>query len=630
MAVLGRRRGKLAVPKLEPRLTALTIFMMLVMGGVALRLYYLQVIETQQLADLADRNRIRVLREPASRGLIFDRRHRVLVDTRPSFDAVIVPEDAQNLSTTVRNLERYLGDDHAEDKITQAQDDDRPAFDPVTIQERLTWDQVVALETHQLDLPGVSVQVTPRRRYIYGAFASHLLGYVGEVNEQELRKTPGYHMGDEIGKFGLERGWEGYLRGVSGSQEMEVDAVGRRLRVLNETPEKPGASVILTIDADLQATAEQALGNQAGAVVAIDPRTGEILAMASHPTFDPNQFATGLTGPQWRQLINDSTHPLEDRTIQGVYPPGSTFKIVDSIAGLAEHTLTKQTSFHCAGGIWYGNREYRCWRKQGHGTISLINAIIESCDVYFYNVGERLGVDRIAYWAHQLGLGVSTDIPLAHEKTGTIPSTAWKERRFHERWYPAETLSVAIGQGYVAATPLQMAQLAAEVASNGIRYKPHFVKEIEGLDGQPIKTYEPEVAQRIPLTADQWQIVRAGMCGVVNSPMGTARKAAIPGIEVCGKTGTAQLVKEAAGTRTKEEDIPWRYRDHAWFIAYAPGNDPRIAVACVIEHGGHGGSVAAPVIRAVMMKYFQLYPLNQPIPAGSLAKLAMPEKINGD
>jgi len=630
MAVLGRRRGKLAVPKLEPRLAALTIFMMLVMGAVALRLYYLQVIDTQQLADLADRNRIRVRRLPASRGLIFDRRHRVLVDTRPSFDAVVVPEDAQNLSSTVRNLQRYLGDDHAEEKITQAQDDGRPAFDPVTIKERLTWDQVVALETHQLDLPGVSVQVTPRRRYLYGPFASHLLGYVGEVNEQELKKVPNYHMGDEIGKFGLERGWDDFLRGVSGNQEIEVDAVGRRLRVLTETPEKPGASVILTIDLDLQQVAEQALGNQAGAVVAIDPRTGEILAMASHPTFDPNEFASGLTGPQWRQLITNPTHPLEDRSIQGAYPPGSTFKVVDTIAGLEEHLLTRLTAFHCAGGIWYGNREYRCWRKQGHGTISLVNAIIASCDVYFYNVGERLGVDRIAAWAHRLGLGVESGIPLAHEKTGTIPSSAWKQRRFHERWYPAETLSVAIGQGYVATTPLQMAQLAAEVAANGIRYKPHFVKRIEALDGRATKTYEPEVEARIPLTAEQWQLVHAGMCGVVNSPMGTARKAAIPGIEVCGKTGTAQIVKEAAGARTKEEDIPWRYRDHAWFIAYAPGNDPRIAIGCVIEHGGHGGSVAAPVVRAVMERFFQLYPPNQPLPAGSLARLVTNVKENGD
>jgi penicillin-binding protein 2 len=630
MAVLGRRQGKLAIPKLEPRLTALSILMMLVLGAVALRLYYLQIIETNQMVSLADRNRIRIRRIPASRGLIFDRRHRVLVDTRPSYDAVLVPEDLRNHAATIHKLEQFIGGDHVEDKISQAEDDGLPSSEPVTVRERLTWDQVVAIETHQLDLPGVSIQVTPRRRYIYGPLAAHLLGYVGEVSETELKKLPGYHMGDEIGKFGLERGWEGYLRGASGDQEIEVDAVGRRLRVLNETPEKPGASVILTLDLDLQEAAEEALGNQVGALVAIDPRTGEILAMVSHPSFDPNEFASGLTAVQWRQLMGDSTHPLEDRVIQGAYPPGSTFKLVDTIAGMEDRVLTRTTAFHCAGGLWYGNREYRCWRKQGHGTISLVNAIIASCDVYFYNVGERLGVDRIADWAHKLGFGVPTGIALAHEKTGTIPSTAWKERRYHERWYPAETLSVAIGQGYVAVTPLQLAQLAAEVAEGGIRYRPHFVKRIEALDGSTVKAYEPEVEARIPLTPEQKEILQQGACGVVNSPMGTARKAAIPGIEVCGKTGTAQVVKEAAGARVKEDALPWRYRDHGWFIAWAPGNDPRIAIACVIEHGGHGGSAAAPVVRAVLVKYFQLYPPSQPLPAGALAKASDSIKEHGD
>jgi penicillin-binding protein 2 len=241
-----------------------------------------------------------------------------------------------------------------------------------------------------------------------------------------------------------------------------------------------------------------------------------------------------------------------------------------------------------------------------------------------------VGVDRLANWAHKLGFGVASGIPLAHEKTGTIPSTAWKQRRYHERWYPAETLSVAIGQGYVAVTPLQLAQLAAEVAMAGIRYSPHFVQRIESLDGSPIKAYEPEVAARIPLTPDQVQILHAGACGVVNSPMGTARKAAIPGIEVCGKTGTAQVVKEAAGARIKEEDLPERYRDHGLFIAWAPGNDPRIAIACVVEHGGHGGSSAAPIVHDVLVRYFQLYPPGQPLPAGALAKASSNTHENGD
>jgi penicillin-binding protein 2 len=622
MAILGGGGTKLAIPKLEPRLVVLAVFMVLALSAVELRLYDLQVINTQQMAEMANRNRIRNRRVPASRGLVFDCRHRVLVDTRPSFDAVLVPEDADNLSTTIENLERFLNVTDVSDKLSAAQDDGRPDFEPVVVKERLSWDQVVNVESHELELPGVSIQVTPRRRYPYGPLAAHLLGYVGEVSERELRGLPGYHMGDEIGKFGLEQGLEGYLRGVAGDQEIEVDAVGRRLRVLNEVPEQPGASVILTIDLDLQQAAEEALGARAGAIVAINPNNGAILAMASHPTFDPNEFAAGLTPAQWRQITNDPLHPLENRAIQGVYPPGSTFKLVDTIAGLQDHMLTARTTFFCPGGIWFGNREYRCWRKQGHGDISLVRAIVESCDVFFYNVGERLGVDRIANWAHQLGFGEDTGIGLAHERPGIIPSSAWKYRRFHERWYPAETLSVAIGQGYVGVTPLQLAQLAAEVADNGIRYQPHFVQAIEGLDGRTIKAYQPQVVGRIPLDPDEIAILRDATCGVVNNPDGTGHAARLPGIIVCGKTGSAQVVKEAAGARTDAKHQLEKYRDHAWFIAFAPRDNPQIAVACIIEHGGHGGSAAGPVVQAVMKKYFELYPLNQPQPSGSLARAA--------
>src|SRR5208337_236548 len=277
--------------------------------------------------------------------------------------------------------------------------------------------------------------------------------------------------------------------GTAGGQEMEVDAVGRRLRLLKEVPEAPGQSVVLTLDLDLQLTAEQSLGTRSGALVAIDPNTGGILAMVSHPAFDPNRFASGIAPAEWRQLTNDPGHPLENRAISGAYPPGSTFKIVDTIAGMSEHTLTPSTTYYCSGGIWFGNREYRCWRKQGHGALSYHRALVESCDVYFYQVGQHLGIDRIAHWAHLLGLGLNSGIELDNERPGVIPSTEWKQKRFHERWYPAETLSVAIGQGYVATTPLQMAQVAAQVANGGIRYKPQFVKYVEGLDGNIAKSY---------------------------------------------------------------------------------------------------------------------------------------------
>ena len=608
MARFGSREKNRPVPKLDPRIAALSALIAVVLTAAAGRLYYLQVIKHHELSELADRNRIRIQRLPALRGLVYDDRHRPLVDTRPSFDAVIVPEDTRNLSGTIERLEKVLNHDHIAEKLEDAEDQGRPEFEPVTVDERLEWPQVVALETHQLDLPGVSLQVTPRRHYIYDSLAAHLLGYVGEVTVRDLNRLPDYRMGDEIGKFGLERSLETTLRGDSGGQEIEVDSVGRRLRLLREIPETPGDSVVMTLDLDLQRAAEQAIGNRAGALVAIDPNTGYILAMASQPAFDPNVFAGGITAANWRAQAMDPSHPLENRAIQGTYPPGSTFKIVDSIAGLSDRTLTPDTTYFCPGGLYYGGREYRCWRKQGHGTISVHRAIVESCDVFFYEVGEHLGIDRIAAWAHALGLGKKTDIELDNERTGTIPSTAWKQRRFHERWYPAETLSVAIGQGYVTVTPLQLADLAAEVGNGGTLYKPQFVKEIDALDGSVVKSFPPIIESRVRIDPQVLDEVREGMAGVVNQPDGTAHGAKLDNVIVAGKTGTAQVVKEGQGVRLKEDALPERYRDHGWFIAFAPVDHPKIAIACIIEHSGHGGSSAGPVVKAVMQKYFEMNP----------------------
>ncbi len=609
MARLARREPNRPVPKLAPRIAAFTTMIIVVLAVAAMRLYYLQIIRHHDLAELADRNRIRIQRMSAMRGLVFDRRHRPLVDTRPSFDAVIVPEDSPNLPETISRLEKLLGQDDVAKKIDEADDQGRPEFDPVIVQERLEWPQVVALETHQLEMPGVSLQVTPRRHYLYDSLAAHLLGYVGEVTVKDLNRLPDYRMGDDIGKFGLERSWEGTLRGDAGGQEIEVDSIGRRLRMLREIPERPGDSVVMTIDLDLQRVAEDAIGARAGALVALDPNTGYILAMASHPSFDPNIFAGGISSSAWRELTTDPSHPLQNRTIQGTYPPGSTFKVVDSIAALMDRTLTPATIYDCPGGIWFGNREYRCWRKQGHGDVSLHRAIVESCDVFFYDVGQHLGVDRIAAWAHALGLGQKTGIDLDNEKSGLIPSSQWKEKRFHERWYPAETLSVAIGQGYVSVTPLQLAMLASSVANGGTLYKPQFVSEVDALDGTVVKSFPPVIERQTRIDPQILGQVRSAMADVVNASDGTGHAAKIDGIVVAGKTGTAQVVKEAQGARTKETALPDKYRDHGWFMAFAPADHPRIAIACIIEHSGHGGSTAGPVVKQVLEKYFELYPV---------------------
>jgi penicillin-binding protein 2 len=609
MANFTRREKNRAIPKLAPRIAGLMILVVAVLITAALRLYYLQIIRHHDLAELSDRNRIRIQRLPALRGLVFDRRHRPLVDTKPSFDVVIVPEDTPDVNATLTRLEKLIGPNDMAKKVEDADDDGRPDFEPVMVDERLDWQQVIALETHQLELPGVSLQVTPRRHYLYDSLAAHLLGYVGEVTVKDLNRFPDYRMGDDIGKFGLERSWESTLRGDSGGQEIEVDSIGRRLRMLREIPERPGNSVVMTIDLDLQRVAEDAIGTRAGALVAIDPNTGYILAMASHPAYNPNIFTGGIQSSAWHELITDPSHPLENRSIQGIYPPGSTFKVVDSIAGLMDGTLTTGTTYNCPGGIWFGNREYRCWRKQGHGNVSFHRAIVESCDVFFYDVGQRLGVDRIAAWAHALGLGKKTGIDLDNEKAGTIPSSQWKEQRFHERWYPAETLSVAIGQGYVAVTPIQLAELAAEVANGGTLYKPQFVREVDALDGSVMNTFPPVVENRTRIDPRVLDELRSAMGDVVNASDGTGKAAKIDGIMVAGKTGTAQVVKEAQGARTKETALSDKNRDHGWFMAFAPIDHPKIAIACIIEHSGHGGSTAAPVVKAVMEKYFELNPL---------------------
>lgn len=611
MAKFRPKRKRRPVPKLEPRIAAVSALIITVLAVAVARLYYLQVIRHHEFAQLAERNRIRIRRIPAPRGLVFDSQHRPLVDTRPSFNAVFVPEDANNVSRTIGRLQKLLGDDNIADEVSEADHNGRAPYEPITVAQHLDWRQVVALETHQLRLPGVSLRITPARHYIYGDLGAHLLGYVGEVTRADLLRSAAYHMGDEIGKFGLERGWENYLRGKAGAEEIEVDAVGRRLRVLKEIPDHPGKSVILTINLALEKAAEKAMDGKTGALVAIDPNTGYILAMVSNPTFDPNVFVGGISSANWHKLMTDPQHPLENRAIQGIFPPGSTFKLVDTIAAMEDGTLTPHTTYTCLGGLYYGGRIYHCWKRGGHGTIQLHRAIVSSCDVYFYEVGLHLGINRLAHWAHLLGLGKKTGIDLQGETPGIIPSSAWKERVFHQPWYPAETLSVAIGQGYVAVTPIQLAVLMTEIANGGTRYKPQFVRYVEGLNGHVIKSYPPIVEARLKIKPEILQTVRDAMDGVVNSPFGTGHRARLDNVTVCGKTGTAQVV--AAGTKgvyngEPERDMPWKYRDDGWFVAFAPKKHSKIAIACVIEHGGEGGASAAPVVHDVLKKFFELYP----------------------
>jgi len=603
MVPLNQREVVPAV--LRRRVTIAVGIALLAFLALMARLWDLQILLGDDMRTLSESNRIRLHRTQATRGTVVDRTGRVLIDSRPSFDAVMVPEDSPDEELTIENLSQFLKQSASEMHALLTQMDARPPFEEITVKRDLNWDEVVALETHQLDLPGVSLRITPRRSYPLGPQLSHLLGYVAEASPKDMVEDPHYRMGDLVGKTGLEKRWEKYLRGVDGGQQVEVDALGRKLRVLREVEEVPGDIVKLTIDLDLQEAASHALGERDGAVVALDPNTGEILAMVNGPGFDPNIFARGVHADEWRALLTDKHRPLNNRSIQGQYPPGSTFKVIVATAALEEGVINPFTRIHCPGGLQFGNHYFRCWKKGGHGAVNLHEAIVQSCDVFFYQVAQRLGIDTIAQYARTFGLGMPTGIDLEHEKSGTIPDSAWKRKRFKQPWYAGETLSAAIGQGYVTATPLQMANMIA-TAAVGKRFRPHFVRQVATPEGEVVHVETPEETGALKVRPTTLMQVREALRDVVNTDRGTGKKARLNGIEVAGKTGTSQVVT-LGQTRLKASQMPWQQRDHAWFVAYAPVDAPEIAVAALVEHAdGGGGAVAAPVAREVLARYFEL------------------------
>ncbi len=577
-----------------------------VFGALGARLYSLQVGEAERWSSLSENNRIRLQRIPPTRGLILDARGTPLVDNRPAYDVVIVPEDTKDLATTLNRASTLLDLPPTNTENLKKAARKRPAYEGLTVYRDVGWETVVALETRQLELPGVSLEVGPLRTYPFGDFASHLLGYVGEVSGSDLESGSGYRMGDLIGKFGAERAWESYLRGVAGGQQIEVDSLGRRLRVLSRAAETRGNSLVLTIDRRLQQFAEQLLEGKEGAIVALRPDTGEVLAMASQPSFDPNPFARGIRQDEWKALTSAKYDPLSNRALQGQYPPGSTFKIVTAAAALEEGIVTPFSRLYCGGSYRFGKRRYRCWKRGGHGSVNLHDALVHSCDVYFYQVGKQLGVDTIAEYAHRFGLGKPTGIALTNEKPGLIPTSAWKKRRFNEPWYSGETLSVAIGQGYVLTTPLQMANVVAMVANGGKLLRPQYVGRVESPHGEVVEQLEPDVLGDAGLRRSTLHQIREALRDVVNSRRGTGQRSKLPTIDVGGKTGTAQVFKMGRKA-VKTEHMARHLRDHAWFVAFAPVDEPEIAISIVIEHAGKGGgATAAPLARDLADFYFAL------------------------
>lgn len=567
-----------------------------------LRLWHLQILSADDYRSMSENNRLRFVPVAASRGAIMDRGGKVLVSNRPSFSLAVVPQEVKDKDSLFDRLAKLLGLDRSELDDRWNKIKGRAKYYPIVLASNISRDQVEIIEENRLRLPGVEIEMKPVREYSSDLLAAHLLGYIGEVSEDEMNKKgfEEYNPGDYIGKNGIERSWELELHGNDGGRQLEVDARGRVLRTISESYPTVGNSVVLTIDAALQKQTEKAFGDQAGAAVAMDVNTGEVLAFVSYPSFDPALFSGKLPADVWKSYLDDKRHPLENKALTGQYPPGSTFKIITALAGLEEGKITENSSVNCNGSYELGGSTFKCWNKHGHGSTSLKKSLRESCDVYYYQLGEHLGVDLIAKTAQKFMLGSPMGIGLSNEKPGLIPTAEWKQKRFGKRWYHGETLPVAIGQGYVLMTPIQMASMIATVANEGTVYRPYLVKRIVDTDGKTLKEFKPEVMGRTGISPANFRLVKQGLFSVVNDPGGTGSSARLYDVRVAGKTGTSQVVK----MRDSKRETQYQFRDHALFVAFAPYDKPEIAIAVIVEHGEHGGSAAGPIAGRMLRAYF--------------------------
>lgn len=592
----------------QKRLKKLTLFVVIMVGILFVRLWFLQIISGAQYRKKSESNRIDLRDILPVRGMIFDRNGKLLVDNRASFSLGVIPEDINNLNGLIEDIGRLIEIDVLSAKKKINEGFRQNPFNPVCIKKDLTRDELARIETNVFHMPGVIIEIKPKRHYVYGSLAAHLIGYLGEIDKEQLNKEvyQGNKVGDFVGKFGVEKKWQGYLNGTRGGQQVEVDASGRRLRVLYQKAAEPGFNIYLTIDKDLQMLAEHSLQNGAGAIVAMNPMTGEILTMASSPGFNPNDFARGMDEKGWKQLISNLRFPLQNRVISGQYPPGSLFKIVIAIAGLEEGVIDPDEEVFCGGSYWFRGRLYRDWKEGGHGYVDLHRALVESCDVYFYKMGQKIGIDRIAMYAKRLGLGSITNLQLGDEKEGLIPDGAWKLKRWHVPWQEGETLSVSVGQSFVLTTPLQIARFVSALFNGGVLFQPQVTKWVERQDKEKIFSFKPNPSRHWRVEKENIKLIKRALVGVVNEPHGTGARAKLENITVAGKTGTAQVIalpeeRELA----REKDIPYKFRDHAWFVAVAPAEKPVITLAILIEHSGTGGSVAAPIARKILGSYFK-------------------------
>ncbi len=583
------------------------------------RMYYLQIVESDKYAMLADENRINMRLLAPPRGLIVDRAGRAMAENRQDYKLVVVPEQAGNIGRTLSLLSRIVKL-RAEERARIMREVARVhRFVPVTVREGLTWEEVSRIEVNAPDLPGISIAVGLSRHYLYGTEAAHVLGYVSAVAESELDGDPLLRLPDfRIGKNGVERQYDRYLRGRAGTSQVEINAGGRVIKELSRREAKSGLEVALTIDLDIQRFATGRLGQESGSAVVIDVHGGEILAMASTPGYDPNLFESGIGVDLWRELTTNPKAPLINKAISGQYAPGSTFKIVVALAALASG-ITPDHEVTCYGKIRLGTAKFHCWKRGGHGTLKFLDAIKYSCDVYFYDLALKVGIEKISEMARRMGFGKKLAIDLPGEKPGLIPDKKWKKRVIGEPWQLGETLIAGIGQGYVLATPLQLAVMAARLANGGFAVSPHLIRDRVTRDA--IVPRQEQSFPSLGISSSGLALVKEGMDKVTNEVRGTAYSARIkdPEMAMAGKTGTSQvrrisLAERASGVR-KNKDLEWARRDHALFVAYAPVHAPRYAIAVVVEHGGSGSRAAAPIARDIMIETQRRDPVrNNPAP----------------
>jgi penicillin-binding protein 2 len=580
------------------------LLVILALGLLGVRLMQLQIFEHEHFTTLSKDNRVKLVPLAPTRGLIYDRNGVLLALNRPAYSLELIPEQVKDIDATLERLGKYI--DVSDDDLERFHNLRRRKrrFDSVPIRVNLNLEEAARFAVVRHLFPGIDIKAQLLRHYPYAEATSHVLGYVGRISKRDLENIdPSNYAGtSHIGKTGVEKTYEPILHGAVGVQQVEVNSVGRIARVLEETPPLPGQDLHLHLDINLQRIALEALGDHNGAVVALDPKTGGILVLASKPGYDPNLFVEGIGSKAYKALQSDRKRPLYDRAVRGHYPPGSTIKPFIGLGGLETGTIRYDTSVYCPGYYQLPGLEhkYRDWKKWGHGPMDLDSAITQSCDVYYYKLAHDMGIDTLSTFLSEFGFGRRTGIDLTGESRGILPSREWKRRTKRQPWYPGETVIAGIGQGYFLTTPLQLATATAALANNGHLVTPHIVDYIESRSDHSKNPIPPHMEQ-IPIQSqDNWDDVHSAMLHVVNSLRGTAKRIQTDFYSIAGKTGTAQVFTVGQEEEYEEENVSKKNRDHALFIAYAPAEDPQIAIAVVVENGGHGGSTAAPVARKVM------------------------------